>query len=70
MISSNCTHAGATALAIQIETYWANRGYQVRAETVFCGFHSAVRSSRYDVRSDMKNGLPQRKLKSSRGARA
>ena len=54
--------AGAHELKRRIEHYWRGKGYDVRVTLEEGPFHAAVRSSRQDVRSDMKNGLPLRKL--------
>lgn len=52
------TCAGAEFLAQRIQAYWLERGYNVRCEIVSAGFHGAIRAARFDVRSDMVNGLP------------
>ena len=52
-----CNRNGAIALKAKIEAYWAARGYSVEVELKNAGFHPAMRS-RYDVRSNLKNGLP------------
>lgn len=53
-----CAKEGAEAIAAAIAEYWAKRGHQVAVKLVDTGFHPAIRAARYDVRSDMKNGLP------------
>ena len=41
-----------------IESYWAERGYGVRVDIFETKFHPSIRSTRWDVRSDLRNGLP------------
>lgn len=53
-----CDRAGAEKIKAQIETYWAERGAVVNVQVFLVGFLSTMRSSRYDIRSDMRNGLP------------
>lgn len=53
-----CSDKGAHSLKQQIESYWQERGYSVRVKLEDAGFNPAMRSTRTDVRSDMKNGLP------------
>jgi hypothetical protein len=50
---------GAERLCRQIKRYWAERGFEVEARAVRDAFHPSMRSARYDVRSDMKNGWPR-----------
>lgn len=50
---------GAERLCRQIKRYWAERGFEVDARPVRDAFHPSMRSARYDVRSNMKNGLPK-----------
>jgi len=52
------TQEGAAEIARQIEQYWAARGYRVRCQIEERKFNEAMRSCRWDVRSDMRNGLP------------
>ena len=50
---------GAERLRRQITAYWAERGHTVKVEVINQGFDNSARGARYDVRSDMKNGLPR-----------
>ena len=50
------TKSGAEHLAQSIRDYWAGRDYQVEAKVELSG---APRSPRWDVRSNLVNGLPQ-----------
>lgn len=51
---------GAQALKGKIEAYWRERGLDVMLSLHNVGFHPAIRAARYDLRSDMINGLPRR----------
>lgn len=54
-----CSRRGAAALKEQIEAYWAARGHHVMVALHNVGFHPAIRAARYDLRSDMVNGMPR-----------
>ncbi|MEZ5960112.1 MAG: hypothetical protein R3C30_06740 [Hyphomonadaceae bacterium] len=54
-----CSRSGAQELKAKIEAYWAERGQQVQVMLHNVGFHPAIRAARYDVRSDMINGMPR-----------
>ena len=54
---------GAMALKAKIEAYWAERGMNVQLALHNVGFHPAIRAARFDVRSDMINGLPRTAVK-------
>lgn len=53
-------HAGASELKARIETYWRERGYDVQVMLIEAPFTQAIRSGRYDLRSELVNGLPRR----------
>lgn len=55
-----CSIDGAKRLALKIQAYWQDRGYDVDIKLVEAGFLPAMRSARTDVRSDMVNGMPRR----------
>jgi len=57
--SDYCSRDGATALKEKIEAYWRDRGLEVQIALHNVGFHPAIRAARYDVRSDMVNGMPR-----------
>lgn len=59
-----CDSDGARRLAEKIRGYWAERGYEVDLDFVDSGFVAAMRSARTDVRSNMVNGMPRRRLAS------
>ncbi|GEM_PF-2518591 len=54
-----CSRSGAQELKAKIEAYWAERGHTVQVMLHNVGFHPAIRAARFDVRSDMINGMPR-----------
>lgn len=54
-----CSRDGAHALKAKIEAYWRERGQTVQIMLHNVGFHPAIRAARFDVRSDMVNGMPR-----------
>ncbi len=54
-----CSREGALALKAKIEAYWRERGEHVMIALQNVGFHPAIRAARFDVRSDMVNGMPR-----------
>ncbi|MGE3928872.1 MAG: hypothetical protein AB7G05_01835 [Hyphomonadaceae bacterium] len=52
---------GAQALKDKIEAYWRERGLDVMFSMQNVGFHPAIRAARYDLRSDMINGMPRQR---------
>lgn len=54
-----CTEAGARRLKTRIEAYWARQGYRVKVTVTEAEFNPAMRSTRFDLRSDLVNGLPR-----------
>ena len=61
--------ASFQALKAKIEAYWRERGQDVMLSLHNVGFHPAIRAARYDVRSDMINGMPRSALKTAQGER-
>ena len=57
--SDYCSREGALALKAKIEAYWRERGHDVMIALHNVGFHPAIRAARFDVRSDMVNGMPR-----------
>ncbi len=57
-MSDYCSNDGASRLQSLIREYWRKKGYDVSVELVHQGFVSTMRSSRFDIRSDMVNGMP------------
>ena len=62
------SRSGAEALKAKIEAYWRERGLDVMLSLHNVGFHPAIRAARYDVRSDMVNGLPRSNTSKSKPA--
>ena len=57
-----CNALGAGRLKQRIEEFWRARGCAVKVQLLESRFTAAMRSSRTDVRSDMLDGLPSRKV--------
>jgi len=57
--SDFCSRDGAQSLKAKIEAYWAERGQRAQIMLHNVGFHPAIRAARFDVRSDMVNGMPR-----------
>jgi len=55
--------AGAEKLKARIEAYWRERGNEIQVTLIPAGFTAALRAARYDVRSELLNGLPRRDRK-------
>lgn len=64
--SDYCSRDGALALKAMIEAYWRERGQDVMIALHNVGFHPAIRAARYDVRSDMVNGMPRAAVNAQR----
>lgn len=62
MANDWCTEDGAKRLKQKIEQYWTERGYDVSIDLVDACFIAAMRSARTDVRSNMVNGMPRRRV--------
>ena len=56
-----CSREGALELKRKIEAYWAERGQHVTVLMHNVGFHPAIRAARFDLRSDLINGMPRAK---------
>lgn len=54
-----CNRSGAERIKDKIVTYWRERGYEVNVTLRECEFTSVMRSKRFDIRSDLVNGLPK-----------
>jgi len=59
-----CDKDGAERIKLKIKEYWESRGYEVDVDLINSGFVAAMRSARTDVRSDMVNGMPRRRVPS------
>lgn len=62
-LANYCDAAGAAKLKAQIEQYWIDKGSEKPQVNLYCvGFHPAIRAARYDIRSDLVNGMPRRRV--------
>ncbi|MEM7663069.1 MAG: hypothetical protein AAF292_12555 [Pseudomonadota bacterium] len=68
MANDWCTEDGAKRLKNKIEQYWTERGFEVDVDLVDACFIAAMRSARTDVRSNMVNGMPRRRVVSDERA--
>ncbi len=50
---------GAETLKATIEEYWRKRGYDIQVALIPGAFTPALRASRFDVRSNLVNGMPR-----------
>lgn len=62
MANDWCNEDGAKRLKQKIEQYWVDRGFDVNIDLVDACFIAAMRSARTDVRSNMVNGMPRRRI--------
>lgn len=53
--------ARAEMYARKIREYWAARGYDVTTTVTKFGFHSILRTDRYEIASNTLNGWPSPK---------
>jgi hypothetical protein len=51
--------AGAEKLKARIEAYWRERGYEIQITLAPAAFTPALRASRFDIRSELLDGLPR-----------
>ena len=56
------TQTGAQRLANKITEVWREQGFDVNVRLERSGFDAKIGQSRYDVRSDMLNGKPRKKV--------
>jgi len=56
------TEEGAAQLASRIQAYWAEQGADVVAWAEKTEFDPRLRACRYDVRTNLVNGMPRRGL--------
>ena len=54
-----CDKDGASRIKAKIESFWKERGYVVQVYPVDGPFTAALRTTRVDLRSDLRNGLPK-----------
>ena len=53
-----CDKDGAMVIKMKIEAYWRERGHVVQVDLKEAGFNAAMRSVRWDVRSNLVGGFP------------
>lgn len=51
---------GAELLKARIEAFWRERGYEIQVTLAPAAFTPEVRAARFDIRSELVNGLPRR----------
>lgn len=56
------TEQKATELLQKIQSYWASRGYIVQGEIMPAGYSERLRSTVFEVHTDLRNGLPRHRL--------
>ncbi len=61
-MSDYCSNHGAAHLSQKIAHFWQKRGFDVDVKLIHEAFVPTMRSSRFDIRSDMVNGMPRRHL--------
>lgn len=59
---------GAIKLRDHLIAYWLERGYEIEAEVIEMGFTPAMRSVRWDVRTNLVNGRPPASARIRRAA--
>ncbi len=59
---------GAETLKSRIEAYWRERGYEIQVNLVAAAFTPAMRAARFDLRSELTNGLPRACFRSAKAA--
>ncbi|MDG1825098.1 MAG: phosphoglycolate phosphatase [Henriciella sp.] len=52
------TESAARAILQRIQAYWAERGYTVQGQVYASGYSERLRSTVYEVRTDLVNGMP------------
>jgi len=55
------TKDDALALLMRIQEYWSERGYSVQGSIREAGYSERLRSTVYEVETDMVAGFPRRK---------
>ena len=53
-----CSREGSDILIAKIESYWREKGFIVYLAANAAGYVPEMRSTRFDIRSDMRNGMP------------
>lgn len=55
------TREQASELLDRIKAFWADKGYQVSGLVVEAGYSDRLRSTIYEIRTDLVNGHPVKK---------
>jgi len=58
LMIKHMTHAKASELLVRIQAYWADKGYQVTGHVVEAGYSERLRSTVYEIKTDLLNGRP------------
>ena len=53
------TQADAQDILDRIQSYWAERGYEVQGAVCPAGYSPRLRSTVYEVCTDLVNGMPR-----------
>ncbi|MEO0815839.1 MAG: phosphoglycolate phosphatase [Pseudomonadota bacterium] len=53
------TQAEAEAILDRIKSYWAKQGYEVDGAVYPAGYNERLRSTVYEVCTDLVNGMPK-----------
>lgn len=61
LLNDTFTEEGARALGEIISAYWGKRGHVVTYRVVSKEFHKAVRHVRYEIETNLVDGLPSKK---------
>ena len=64
--TETCDKDGAERIKAKIEAYWAERGHDVFVALESRGYHPSVRAVRYELRSNLVNGLPPGRAREQR----
>lgn len=52
------TKMQAAALLDKIQMYWASKGFRVQGTIFEAGYNERLRSTVYEVHTDLRNGMP------------
>lgn len=60
-MTKHVTQGEASELLQRIQRYWSQRGYDVTGMIVEAGYSARLRSTVYEIKTDLVNGFPVRK---------
>lgn len=63
------SEAEAIALLERIQQYWREQGYEVTGYVKPAGFSPRLRSTVYEIETDLLNGVPRRKARGQQDTR-